>query len=186
MNNQRPAIHSLDVLLQNRRGFLNFLERRVGDRAIAEDILQDAFAKIVARPDIAPSDEAIVPWFYRALGNAVVDQFRRRGAMRRALEACAREMGTREQVPAAEVEGEICQCVARLAATLKPEYADALLSIEVGGTPVKVFAERKGLSAGNAAVRVHRAREALKKRVAESCGPCAQRGCMHCTCGTPA
>lgn len=34
-------------LLDNRRLFLNYLERRVGDRATAEDILQDAFVKVV-------------------------------------------------------------------------------------------------------------------------------------------
>jgi DNA-directed RNA polymerase specialized sigma24 family protein len=62
------------------------------------------------------------------------------------------------------MEAEICACVSRLAATLKPEYAEALEAIEVAGTPVKAFAEQKGLSSNNAGVRVFRAREALKKR----------------------
>ena len=51
----------ISTLLENHRAFLNYLERRVGDRALAEDILQDAFAKVVARPEQAPSDEAVVP-----------------------------------------------------------------------------------------------------------------------------
>ena len=68
------------TLLENHRAFLSYLERRVGDRALAEDILQDAFAKVVARPEQAPADEAIVAWFYRTLRNAAIDQFRRRGA----------------------------------------------------------------------------------------------------------
>ena len=55
------------LLLENHRAFLRYLERKVGDRAIAEDILQDAFAKVVATPEKAPTDEAIVPWFYRTL-----------------------------------------------------------------------------------------------------------------------
>jgi RNA polymerase sigma-70 factor (ECF subfamily) len=33
-----------------------------------------------------------------------------------------------------------------------------------------------------AGVRVFRAREALKKRVMESCGTCAEHGCLNCTC----
>lgn len=171
-------------LLENHRAFLRYLERRVSDRALAEDILQEAFAKVVARPEQAPADEAIVPWFYRTLRNAAIDQFRRRGAADRAVEAFARELERQE--PSDEMQAEICACVTRLAATLKPEYAEALQEIEVGGTPVKTFAERKGLSAGNAAVRVFRAREALKKRVAESCGTCAEHGCTNCTCRTPA
>ena len=171
----------LSTLLENHRAFLRYLERRVGDRALAEDILQDAFAKVVARPEQAPADEGLVPWFYRTLRNAAIDQFRRRGAADRAVEAFARELETHD-APTPEMEAEICACVSRLAATLKPEYAEALESIEIAGTPVKMFAEQKGLSASNAAVRVFRAREALKRRVTESCGTCAEHGCLNCTC----
>jgi RNA polymerase sigma factor (sigma-70 family) len=169
------------ALLENHRAFLRYLERRLGDRALAEDILQEAFAKVVARPEQAPTDEGIVPWFYRTLRNAAVDQFRRRGAADRAYEAFARELETHE-APGSEMEAEICACVSRLAGTLKPEYAEALQAVEVRGTPVKTFAEEKGLSANNAGVRVFRAREALKKRVMESCGTCAEHGCVNCTC----
>ena len=171
----------LAVLLENHREFLRYLERRVGDRALAEDILQDAFAKVVDRPDRAPADEAIVPWFYRTLRNAAVDQFRRRGAAHRAVEAFARELET-QTAPEPELAAEICACVTRLATTLKPEYAEALAAIDVGGVPVKTFAEQRGLSASNAGVRVFRAREALKKRLVESCGTCAEHGCRDCTC----
>ncbi|MEO7271190.1 MAG: sigma-70 family RNA polymerase sigma factor, partial [Vicinamibacterales bacterium] len=147
-------------------------------------ILQDAFAKVVARPDQAPADESVIPWFYRTLRNAAVDQFRRRGASDRAYSSFARELETQE-VPTGEMEAEICACVSRLAATLKPEYAEALQAIEVDGTPVKTFADQKGLSPSNAGVRVYRAREALKKRVIESCGTCAEHGCRDCTCRQP-
>jgi RNA polymerase sigma-70 factor (ECF subfamily) len=171
----------LALLIENHRAFLRYLEGRVGDRALAEDILQEAFAKVVTRPEQAPDDEGIVPWFYRTLRNAAVDQFRRRGAANRAYEAFARELETHDAATD-EIEGEICACVSRLARTLKPEYAEALQVIEVGGTPVKAFAEQRGLSPGNAAVRVFRAREALKKRVTQSCGACAEHGCLNCTC----
>ena len=171
----------LAALLENHRAFLNYLERRVGDQALAEDILQDAFAKVVARPQQAPADEAIVPWFYRTLRNAAIDQFRRRSAADRAYGAFARELET-QATPSRDMESEICACVSRLANTLKPEYAEALHAVEVRGTPVKSFAEEKGLSANNAGVRVFRAREALKKRIIESCGTCAEHGCLNCTC----
>ena len=171
----------IEALLANHLAFLRYLERRVGDPALAEDILQDAFAKVIARPEQAPADEGIVPWFYRTLRNAAIDQFRRRGAADRAYEAFARELETHD-APSDDMQSEICACVSRLAATLKPEYEEALTAIEVGGTPVKVFAEQKGLSSNNAAVRVFRARDALRKRVTESCGTCAEHGCVNCTC----
>ena len=122
-----------------------------------------------------------MPWFYRTLRNAAIDRFRRQGAANRALEAFSRDLETVGTVPE-ETRTEVCQCINRLASTLKPDYAEALRSIEIDGIAVKDYAERKGLTAGNAAVRVFRAREALKRRVAESCGACAEHGCLNCTC----
>jgi RNA polymerase sigma-70 factor (ECF subfamily) len=171
----------LELLLENHRAFLAYLERRVGDRALAEDILQDAFARVIDRPGALPSDEGVVPWFYRTLRNAAIDRLRRRGAADRALEAFARELEART-APEPEMAAEICACITRLAASLKPEYAEALQAIDVLGTPVKTFAEQHGLSASNAGVRVFRAREALKKRLVESCGTCAEHGCRDCSC----
>ena len=179
IQDETPA--ALALLLENHRAFLRYLERRVGDRELAEDILQDAFTKVMDRPDKAPADEGVVPWFYRLLRNAAIDQFRRRGAASRALEGFAKELET-YTAPEPELEAEVCACVIRLAATLKPEYAEALQAIDVQGTQVKAFAEQQGLSASNAGVRVFRAREALKKRVTESCGTCAEHGCRNCTC----
>lgn len=184
MRDSNDAATALETLLENHRAFLAYLERRVGDRAVAEDILQEAFAKVLTHPEQAPTDDGLVPWFYRTLRNATIDRFRRQGTASRALEAFARELET--ESPSHEVKAEICACVSRLAATLKPDYADALHQIEVRGVPVKTFAEQNGLSPSNAAVRVFRAREALKKRVAQSCGTCAEHGCVDCTCKQPA
>lgn len=172
---------AIDTLLENHRAFLRYLERKVGDAAVAEDILQDAFARVVAKPGTLPDGEGLVPWFYRLLRNAAIDRFRRAGSSNRALEAFARELETQSE-PGEETRGAICACVSRLATTLKPDYAEALQAVEVDGAPVKVYAERKGLKAGSAAVRVFRARAALKKRVLESCGICAEHGCVDCTC----
>lgn len=171
----------LDVLVENHRAFLAYLERRVGDRALAEDILQDAFVRMVDAPGKAPGEEEIVPWFYRVLRNATIDRFRRQATAARALEAFARELEI-QTAAEPELEAEICGCVRRLAGTLKSDYAEALEAIDVGGMPVKTFAEQHGLSAGNAGVRVFRAREALKRRLLESCGTCAEHGCRDCTC----
>ena len=69
-----------------------------------------------------------------------------------------------------------------LAETLMPEYAAALLAVEVQGMPVKEFATAAGISSNNAAVRVFRAREALRLQVKKCCGACADNQCRDCTC----
>jgi RNA polymerase sigma factor (sigma-70 family) len=170
-----------NVLVENHRAFLRFLERRVGDRALAEDLLQDAFTRNLDRLSEGP-DEGLVPWFYRVLGNAAIDRHRRKAAEERALAAFTKELADAPQ-PAADVHREICACVGRLASTLKPEYAEVLRAVDVEDTPVKAFAETAGLTTSNAGVRLFRAREALRKQVAASCGTCAEHGCVDCSCG---
>ncbi len=170
----------LQLLVENHEAFLKFLARRVGDRALAEDILHDAFVRVMSRPDQAPVDEGIVPWFYRNLRNATIDRFRRTATANKALEAFAREL--QPEVASRAIESEICACVSEVARSLKPEYADALVAVDVNGAPVKAFAEARGLTATNAGVRVYRAREALRKRVTRACGTCAEHGCFDCSC----
>jgi RNA polymerase sigma-70 factor (ECF subfamily) len=169
------------ILVANHREFMRFLERRVGDRAVAEDILQTAFVRGFARLEALRSDESVVAWFYRILRNSVIDHYRRRSAATRGLNAFAAQIDAAPE-PEPEVHAAICRCVAELARTLKPEYAAILQRVEVDGATVKDFAVEAGISSGNAAVRIFRAREALRGRLARSCGTCAEHGCLDCTC----
>jgi RNA polymerase sigma factor (sigma-70 family) len=171
----------VSALVGNHRDFLAFLQKRVGDRALAEDILQEAFVRGLHKLGTLENDESATAWFYRILRNAVIDHHRRRTAVDRKLESFAAELEQHVE-PEGDVRGAVCQCVGQLAGTLKPEYADALRRVEVDGVAVKDYATEAGITSNNAAVRVFRAREALRKQVARSCGTCADHGCLDCTC----
>jgi RNA polymerase sigma factor (sigma-70 family) len=171
---------AIELLVANHREFLRYVERRVGDRALAEEIVQDAFVRGIDRGD--DIRESAIGWFYRVLRNAVIDHQRRRAVANRRLDELAAELEASADATE-EVRGVACRCVTQLADTLKPEYADALRRIEVDGMAVKDYAEAAGISASNAGVRIFRAREALKKQVTRSCGTCAEHGCLDCTCG---
>jgi RNA polymerase sigma-70 factor (ECF subfamily) len=171
----------LEQLVENHRAFLRFLESKLGgERALAEDILQEAFVKGLAKAGELREGDSASAWFYRVLRNAVIDHARRRAANSRRLDAFAAELEHEAQQP--ETVQQVCQCVKRLADTLKPEYAEAVQRIEVEGMSVKDFAASIGISSGNAAVRVFRAREALREQVVRSCGTCAEHGCLDCSC----
>lgn len=172
----------LEVLVANHRAFLAFLEKRVESRAAAEDLLQEAFVRAAERGEEERSEEGLVRWFYRVLRNAVIDHYRRRGASARRDEALERDLGSSANLPEAWNE-EACRCVLALAEGLKPELARALRRIEVEGTSIRDLAEEEGISLTNAGVRVHRARQELKRRVTQSCRTCAEHGCFDCTCG---
>ena len=177
-----PTSDAIAVLVANHREFLRFVERRVGDRALAEEILQSAFVKSLSRVDQVQT--SVIGWFYQVLRNAVVDHHRQRAADAQRLDAFATELELAS--PAGELRDEVCRCVARLAETLKPEYATALRRIELDGLAVKAYADEAGISESNAGVRVFRARAALRREVARSCGTCAEHGCFQCTCQRPA
>jgi RNA polymerase sigma factor (sigma-70 family) len=168
----------LSRLVGERHRFLSFLQRRLGDRALAEDILQEAFARSLSRLEQIDDQESAVAWFYRVLRNAIIDQQRRASAAGRQLAQLERELASREP----ELHGAVCQCVAALARSLKPEYAAVLQAVEIEGAAVKDFAAAAGISASNAAVRVFRARDALRREVARCCGSCADDGCRDCSC----
>jgi len=173
----------LAAIAENRRSFLSFLERRVGHREVAEDVLQEAFARSLDKLPLG-TEESALAWFYRVLRNAVIDHYRRGGASERALAALTRQLDEQAE-PGLDDRDAVCRCVVRLSETLKPEYAQALRRIDVDGISVQDFAAEAGITPNNAGVRVFRARETLRKRVVRWCGSCASRGCIDCSCGEP-
>src|SRR5688572_3355165 len=150
----------IQTLVSNHRSFLAFLQTRVHDRALAEDILQEAFVRGLDKLGTLASDESATAWFYRILRNAVVDHHRRRASVDKKLEAFAAELEQHVE-PQGDVRGAVCRCVGELASTLKPEYAEALKRVEIDGVAVKDYAVEARITSSNAAVRVFRAREAL-------------------------
>jgi RNA polymerase sigma-70 factor, ECF subfamily len=174
-----PAV--VERLVDSHRQFLAFLQKRVESRAAAEDILQSAFVRGLERGSDLRDEESAVAWFYRILRNAIIDHYRHRVSTERAHEGWGKEVITQE-VPTAQLQQEICQCVAALVETLKPEYRDALRMIDLDDRSLNDLAKKYGITAGNAAVRVHRAREALRKQVRIACGSCAEHGCLDCHC----
>ncbi len=168
------------MLLDNHARFLAFLERRVGSRDEAEDILQDAFVRSLDHASSLQSSTSATAWFYRVLRNAITDHYRRRHTQGRALDRLAAE--AESDVPDSELEAVVCGCVLSLLETLKPEYGAAIRRVDLDGLSVRAFAAETGVTAGNAGVRLHRAREALRRQLARCCGTCLEHGCLDCRC----
>lgn len=174
------SAEAISRLVSAHRDFLSFLERRVESRAAAEDILQAAFVRSLER-GAGVQDEKVVAWFYRVLRNAVIDYYRQRSGSARAMEVWGRDF-TEHHEPEVELHDEICQCVSGLMADLKPEYRDALQMVDLQDKKLSELAEQSQITAENAAVRVHRARKALRRKVEQACGTCAEHGCFDCRC----
>ena len=133
------------------------------------------------RVDTIRNADSAVAWFYRVLRNAITDHFRRQEVRDRTLSqvsAEADEAATADE----ELEAVVCACVMDLVDTLKPEYAAAVRKVDLDGMSVRGLAEEAGITPSNAGVRLHRAREALRRQLARVCGTCVTHGCLDCQC----
>lgn len=72
-------------------------------------------------------------------------------------------------------------CLYKLLPTLKSAYADVLWRADLVGEPREKIASELDVSESNLRVRLHRARQALKKRLQEVCQICPIHGYMDCS-----
>jgi RNA polymerase sigma factor (sigma-70 family) len=174
-------------LLEHRHRLVRYVRALVDDAALAEDVVQEALLKALrAAPDVRDED-ALTSWLFRVARNAAYDLHRRRSREARRLERFAAERFAAEAETALEPEDEaaLCTCYEALLPTLRPEYADLIETVELGGEHPEAAAERLGITPGNLKVRRHRARRQLRQRLEEACRACATHGCLDCTCQTP-
>jgi RNA polymerase sigma factor (sigma-70 family) len=171
---------AIDNLVLQRSQFLRFVQRRVESPAAAEDIIQSAYIRAIEQIPALRSDESAVAWFYRVLRNAVIDHYRHRSAEDRALERWANDLT--EAAPDPQTEEIVCECIDEVLPTLKPAYSEILREVDLAGKSLESFSNKAGITTGNAAVRIHRARQALKKQLMLVCSICARHGCLNCTC----
>lgn len=169
----------VETLAESHQQFLGFLERRVGDRALAEDLLQAAYMKGIERGAQIRDEESAVAWFYRLLRNAVVDHYRRQETEIQALEGFGQEQ---EGAVDPELHAQVCACIHEVIKTLRPAYAEAVRQVDLGEAPLDQYARQQGITPNNAAVRLHRGRKALAARLTQVCGICATHGCLDCRC----
>lgn len=186
---RESAVARLDdlvaLLSQRQDAFRGFLHRRVEDAALAEDLLQQSLVRAVERHRSVRDETSAVAWFYQILRNTLVDYYRSRGAEARRDDAYLRELiatGQDTEPPPGEITATICACLNRLLPSLRPNYADLLRRIDLEGESPQQVAAALNISPNNLTVRLHRARQALRASLEETCGICTTHGCLDCTC----
>lgn len=166
------------ILLENYENFLNFVNRRIGDRSSAEDILQQSFLKALKDPPEKLQTESIRAWFYTILKNSIVDHYRSKSKdLKRFNET---EIG--DLVSTEELATAVCQCLHSLLPTINIGYAELLDRIDLNQEEPAAVAKELNISRNTLDVRLFRARKALKKSLEGLCGACTKHGCLDCSC----
>ncbi|MBI1220939.1 MAG: sigma-70 family RNA polymerase sigma factor [Rhodobacteraceae bacterium] len=171
------------ALVEAREEFLAFLLHRVGSRDEAEDLLQRFSLRALERSWQLRDVRTVRGWLGRILATTIVDRQRR--ANRRRSQEIMMEQTAIENLaiePDSETDETICNCLHKLLPTLKPEYADIVWRADILGEPRDRLAASLGVTLNNVTVRLHRGRQALRKRLEEMCLTCPVHGFLDCRC----
>ena len=76
---QKGEVRAFEVLLtRHRKPVFNFILRFVGDKETAEDLLQEAFMRVIKGAEAYKRQAKFTTWLYTIARNLCVDQTRRR------------------------------------------------------------------------------------------------------------
>jgi RNA polymerase sigma-70 factor, ECF subfamily len=140
--------------------------RALGDRMLAEDIVQQTLLNVHrARGAFVPGS-ALMPWVYAIARRLIVDVIRRRKRDQRV----AQSEGTAERLPRpATPDEELIACEAagtlRLAMEALPGSQQTVLHLRREGLPLSMMAAALGTTVTAVKLRLHRAMASLKSAV---------------------
>ena len=190
---QRGEKQAFDLLVAKyQRKLWRLLSRFIRDPAEVEDVAQEAFIKAYRALPSFRGDSAFYTWLYRIGINTAKNY----------LVAMGRRAPTATEFDSEEAESfedgdqlrdintpESMLMTKQIAATvnqtmdeLPDELRTAITLREIEGLSYEDIANIMNCPIGTVRSRIFRAREALRKRVIESCGTCAEHGCVNCTC----
>ena len=144
---------------------LSFIERRVGDRGVSEDILQDVFLKIHNNLGKVRDSDKLEGWLYRIARNAIIDHYRGR----REHEALPRWLASPEPGEEEALRREVSRCLATLVEHLPEKYRMAVRLCDIEGKPQREIAEAEEISLSGAKSRIQRGRAHLKAMLRDCC-----------------
>jgi RNA polymerase sigma-70 factor, ECF subfamily len=133
----------------------------LGDREVAEEVVQDVFARLWRHAaDYDPSKASVRTWLYAIARNRIVDA-RRRASARPGLVPADEETAPEEldrELEHAVLRWQVAAALTRLSA----EHREVIRLSHWGGLSLREIAERKGIPLGTAKSRAYYALQSLR------------------------
>ena len=172
------------ALTESHQQCLSYLQRRLGSVEEARDVMQSFMLRAIDRAARLRDVKTVRGWLSRLLATSIADHQRSAARRRQRETVMSPEFFDASPASDAELDAAVCACLHQLLATLKPDYAEIIQRIDLSEEPRAAVAADLGLSLATLAVRLHRARNALKQRLVEMCLTCPEHGFMDCGCDT--
>lgn len=144
-----------------------WLQHRLGDLALAQDLLQDVFLKALRQGRRFCSVSSARAWLFEVARNTLTDHLRRQHPTEPLPDGLADwPMADADPVP---VVDQLTDCLARVLSELPEPDADIIRQCDLNGLAQADYAARQGLSLPATKARLRRARLRLKAQMTEAC-----------------
>jgi RNA polymerase sigma-70 factor (ECF subfamily) len=148
-----------------------YLERMVGNRATADDLLQETLLRIARGLPNFESRSSVKTWAFSIATRVASDHFRRPETRAQIVDVDeAQGLSDSElDVDGRLVIDEMNSCVREVIDSLPEDYRAALVLHDLEGLTAAATAEASGCSVATAKIRIHRARARLRKALQVEC-----------------
>ena len=157
------------------RPLFSLIYRMVRDRALAEDLAQETFIKVLNGIKSYRHEYKFSSWIFKIANNVAIDHLRRKSLETLSLDgspsaaspeemgATALQVGSKNESPLQEVEArELGSAIEQAIGRLRPEYRACILLRHVEGYAYEEIAATLDLPLGTVKTYIHRARNELR------------------------
>jgi RNA polymerase sigma-70 factor, ECF subfamily len=177
---QRGEVRAFEILLvRHRKPLYNFILRYLGDKETAEDLLQEAFMRVIRGAEAYKRQAKFTTWLYTIARNLCVDQTRRRKHRKHAsldapLDAGEESGSLLDVIPSKEmssdrksVNKQLHETMQRAIAGLSEEQREVFLMREFLDMPFKQIADVVGVPENTVKSRMRYALERLQEALSD-------------------
>ena len=164
-----------ELVRRYERPVFSLLYRMVRDRALAEDLAQETFIKVLNGIKSYRPEFKFSSWIFKIANNAAIDHLRKKSLDTLSLDgspsaetpeqmrATSLQLGDQGENPLQQAESrELGTAIERAIARLRPEYRSCILLRHVEGYSYEEIAETLELPLGTVKTYIHRARNELR------------------------
>jgi RNA polymerase sigma-70 factor (ECF subfamily) len=166
---EQPAFE--DLARELAQPILRYLQRYVGDRAVAEDLWQETLMRMDKGLSSFAGRSSIKTWAFAIASRVAADYFRHPGRKARIvdLNEVAEPIDSDRAIDERLVVDEMNACVRQVIDSLPEAYRAALILHDLEGLSAEQTAEICDCSVASAKIRIHRARLRLKEALKTQC-----------------
>lgn len=166
----QPSRHVFEDVVEELSGPLRrYLERLVGNRSTADDLLQDTLLKIARALPGFEGRSSVKTWAFTIATRVATDHLRRPQNRAQMVEIDETIESLDPETDQKLVVDEMSNCMREVIDSLPEDYRTAVVLHDLEGQTAAQVAEIAGCSIATAKIRIHRARRRLKQALDEEC-----------------